>query len=65
MKGYRTLLFNLLALAPLCAEIFLELAYSQEVQFFITEEMMPIFMVAVIVCNILLRFVTTTPVGRK
>lgn len=65
MKGYRTLAFNLLAMVPVLMEIFLELAYSEEVQFFLTPEMMPFFMAGVIVANIILRLITTTPVGRK
>jgi hypothetical protein len=65
MKGYRTLAFNLLAALAVLAELVIEMGYSQEVQFFITDEYMPIFMMAIIVANVFLRFKTTTPVGKK
>jgi hypothetical protein len=65
MKGYRTLAFNLLAAVFVAAELVIEMGYSSEVQFFITEEYMPLFMMAVIIANVILRFKTTTPVGKK
>jgi len=65
LKGYRTIFVNSLAMAAIMAQICLDLAYSQEVQFFLTDEQMPYFMAAVIAANIVLRIATTTPVGKK
>jgi hypothetical protein len=57
LKGYKTILFNLLAaLVPL-----LELTEMREV---IPDNYLPIYMLAVAMGNLYLRTVTTTPVGK-
>jgi hypothetical protein len=57
LKGYKTILFNLLAaLVPL-----LELTEMREV---IPDNYLPIYMLAVARGNLYLRTVTTTPVGK-
>lgn len=57
MKGYRTILFNLAALVVAIASL-------PEVAALIPPEYMPQFMLSVAVGNMILRTVTTTPVGR-
>lgn len=70
MKGYRTLAFNgglaaLLTLLVTFAEVVQEFGYSKELQYFISDENMPYLMIAILIANIILRLVTTTPVGKR
>lgn len=58
LKGWRTLAFNALALVVMLADM-------REVVDAIPSDMEPWFALAVAVANIGLRYVTTTPVGRK
>jgi membrane associated rhomboid family serine protease len=58
LKGYKTILFNLLAaLVPL-----LELTEMRGV---IPDNYLPIYMLAVAMGNLYLRTVTTTPIGKS
>lgn len=66
MKGYRTLAFNGIAgVLLIAAEVIQEFGYSQELQYFISEETMPYLMLAILAANVVLRVVTTTPVASK
>ena len=63
LKGYRTIIVNaILSIAPILEVI---AAYSAEVRPYVPESLMGWHTVAVIVANIGLRCITTTPVGRK
>ena len=58
LKGYKTVLFNLLAsVVPL-----LELT---ELQSIVPDDQMPLYMFVVALGNLALRYMTTTPVGKK
>lgn len=58
LKGYKTILFNLVAaVVPI-----LELTELKE---FIPENYLPVYMLVVAVGNLFLRMVTTTPVGKR
>ena len=58
MKGWRTVIFNVLAaIVPI-----LELT---ELRAVIPAEWLPWYMLGVVLANMALRYVTTTPVGRK
>jgi len=58
LKGYKTLLFNILAaIIPI-----LELT---ELRYIIPEEYMPVYMLVVAIGNVYLRTVTTTPMGKR
>lgn len=56
MKGYRTVLFNLVAIATLAITEYADL---------IPPNVLPYVAFGIAVANIILRFNTTTPVGRK
>lgn len=56
MKGYRTLLFNLAAIATLAVTDYKEL---------IPPKVFPYFAFGIAAVNIVLRLKTTTPVGRR
>lgn len=58
MKGWRTIAFNVLAaIVPI-----LELT---ELRAVIPAEWLPWYMLGVVLANMALRYVTTTPMGRK
>ena len=58
LKGYKTIVFNLLAsVVPL-----LELT---EIKAIVPDDQMPLYMFVVAGVNLLLRYLTTTPVGKK
>ena len=58
LKGYKTILFNLLAtVVPL-----MELA---ELKAVVPDDYMPIYLLVVAVGNVYLRSITTTPMGKK
>jgi len=66
MKGYRTMAFNGgLGFLVILAQVITEFGYSPELQFFATEELMPYIMLAILAANIVLRVVTSTPVGKR
>lgn len=65
MKGYKTLAFNGVGFLVMLAQVITEFGYSQELQFFATEEVMPYIMLAILAANIVLRILTTTPVGKR
>ena len=66
MKGYKTLAFNGgLGFLVILAQVITEFGYSPELQFFVTEELTPYIMLAILAANIVLRVVTTTPVGKR
>jgi hypothetical protein len=69
LKGYRTLIFNLLAALPV---IVLELGHTllpvlsiPEMQAVIPPKWLPWYLLAVALGNLALRKVTTTPMGRS
>lgn len=65
MKGYKTILFNVLvAIAPVLDVIVL-LGGMPEVGAIIPPEYYPLYTVAVALANKGLRMVTTTPVGKS
>ncbi len=66
MKGYRTLIFNGgLGILVIIAQVVQEFGYSAELQYFVSEETMPYLMLAILAANVVLRVVTTSPVGQR
>lgn len=66
MQGYRTIAFNgLMGVLIIAAEVVQALGMSPEVQYFLNEAATPYVMLAILVANVFLRVVTTTPVGQK
>lgn len=69
LKGYRTLIFNVVALIPPAIDAALpvvaEIAGSPEVQALIPANYLPLYAFGVSIVNIYLRSITTTPVGRR
>jgi hypothetical protein len=65
MKGYKTLAFNGVGFLVMLAQVITEFGYSQELQFFATEEVMPYIMLAILAANVVLRILTTTPAGKR
>lgn len=63
LVGKRTILFNLAASAPLVADVAVQLLLDPSVKGVIPAEYLPVYAVAVAFGNIVLRALTTTPVG--
>ena len=63
LVGKRTILFNLAASAPVLAEIAVQLLLDPSVKGVIPVEYLPLYAVAVAFGNIVLRALTTTPIG--
>lgn len=61
LKGYKTVIFNTVAAAPLAAELVTGGALTP----FIPPQFMPHYTLAVTLVNLYLRFVTNTAVGTK
>jgi hypothetical protein len=68
MKGYRTILFNIVATIPLLIAAItpdlISLAAMPEMLSLIPEGWQKWYAIALAVCNIYLRSITTTPVGK-
>lgn len=64
LKGYRTILFNVLATAPVLVEIATQIAVDPTVHAIIPPKYMPHYIAAVTIGNIILRAVTNTPLGK-
>ena len=63
MKGWRTILSNaLLAIAPILELLAM---HDAEIRAIIPQEYMAYYTLLVLVANVALRTITTTPVGRK
>ena len=58
LKGYKTIIFNVLAAVVPIMEI-------TELNAVIPDAYLPFYIVAVALCNLYLRTVTTTPVGKQ
>lgn len=65
MKGYRTVLANLVMGLPLLVEMFLQVFVSPQFGAIIPAEWLPRYALAVVVANLILRAVTSTPLGKK
>lgn len=65
MKGYRTLTFNVAAMLPLILELAMQIIIDPEFGALIPEEWLTEYGLTVAVINILLRRITTTPMGRS
>ena len=64
LKGYRTLLFNVVTAAPVVFDIAVQSAADPTISAIIPPEYLPYYLAAVTIGNIVLRVVTTTPVGK-
>lgn len=64
-KGWKTVGFNVAAGIIPIASILGEIINLPEVKNVIPVEYMPIYTVAVVIINLVLRSITTTPVGKK
>lgn len=65
LKGYRTVLFNIVAAAPVLAEVVTQIAVDPTVHAIIPPKYLPHYIAAVTIGNIILRAVTNTPLGKK
>lgn len=64
LKGYRTVLFNIIAAAPVLAEVAVQIAVDPTVHAIIPPKYLPHYIAAVTIGNIILRAVTNTPLGK-
>ena len=64
LKGYRTLAVNLLAALPMIADVLIALN-SEGLTDLIPSDWVPLYTLGVILANVYLRTITTTPLGRK
>ena len=58
LKGYKTIIFNLLAAVVPLMEL-------TELKAVVPDDYLPIYLLVVAIGNVLLRSITTTPVGKK
>lgn len=65
IKGYRTIIFNVLAGIPLLAESLLPILSLPELAALIPDAWLPYYGLFVAMGNVWLRSITTTPVGRS
>lgn len=65
LKGWKTVLFNGGALIPVAIQVAGQLANSPDLQNIIPPEYLPVYGVVLALINLGLRYVTTTPVGKK
>ena len=61
LKGYKTILANLVMLAPILFDILV----SNEFRQLIAAAYLPYYSLGVLVVNLYLRTITTTPVGKR
>ena len=64
LKGYRTIAFNLIAGIPLALEAVFAIASLPEVLPLIPNQYLPLYSLGVVLGNMWLRSVTTTPLGQ-
>lgn len=65
LKGWRTLLFNVTAALPLVLPLVAEILGMDEVKAIVPADWLPYYSLAVALVNMWLRYLTTTPMGRK
>lgn len=65
MKGYRTIIVNAIAAVIPALEVVGMVANIPEIKGIIPNEWMPWYSAGVAVLNVYLRYITTTPVGKK
>jgi hypothetical protein len=65
LKGWKTLVFNALAMAPMVIDIGMQLFISPEFRGLIPAGWEEEYLIAVTLINIYLRSITDSPVGRK
>lgn len=63
-KGWRTLAFNLVAALPILWEVVFQVIQTPEIAQIIPPAWSPYYVLALTVGNIILRVITSTPVGR-
>lgn len=64
MKGYRTILTNALAALPIVAEV-VSAMHAEGLGDIMPDHYIPIYTLLVILANVYLRTITTTPLGRR
>lgn len=64
-KGWRTIAANVVAVLPIAADALVALAADPMFVDILPAEIAPLYTVSVILANVYLRTVTTTPLGRR
>lgn len=64
-KGWRTWMFNIIAALPILFDVIVEVALSHEVRAVLPPHVLPWYSLAVLFVNLLLRRMTTTPLGHR
>ena len=64
LKGLRTLIFNFIAAIPLAFDVLMQILMSEEFKAVIPAEWLPYYGLAILIANMILRAITTTPMGR-
>lgn len=62
MKGYRTVCFNLIAALPIVLDVALSVLSTPEVRHLVPKDWMPWYSLGIVIMNIVLRAITTTPI---
>lgn len=61
--GFRTLWLNFLMVLPVLADVFVQILFDPEFGALIPQELYPLYTLAVVTVNAIMRVKTTTPVG--
>lgn len=65
LKGYRTVAFNTIVGLPVLVDAIAPVLIDPDVGQLIPEDWYPVYLKVVVIVNLWLRYVTTTPVGVK
>lgn len=65
LKGWKTILFNIGAISPIALDLIGYLISNPNIQGLIPEGYMDEYVLAMGVVNLILRYITTTPMGSK
>lgn len=63
-KGFKTLMFNIVAAIPIAIEVFMQIVLNPEFGDLVPDDYKGIYVLVVAVVNLVLRAVTTTPIGK-
>lgn len=64
-KGWRTIATNVVALLPVVADVIASMLTDGAFADLLPAELMPAYTIALVMANVYLRTVTTTPLGRR
>lgn len=64
-KGLRTIWVNILLVLPVLADVLMQVIFDPQFGALIPQEYYPLYTLAVVVANAIMRVKTTTPIGKS